>query len=144
MNDICEDCRNSGIAKMCKSESGQCEHYHPELEIDRLNIVNEILRAKLKALTKKLEREWIPVSERLPEEYEQSSDVYDIETLAVTDTKYFKSSDLVIVTVYDYDKDKTFVCDDITVDSKWCNFESDSFNVLAWQPLPQPYKEDAK
>jgi hypothetical protein len=98
----------------------------------------------IQALTEKLEREWIPVSERLPEEYEQSSDVYDIETLAVTDTKYFKSSDLVIVTVYDYDKDKTFVCDDITVDSKWCNFESDSFNVLAWQPLPQPYKEDAK
>ena len=97
----------------------------------------------IQALTEKLEREWIPVSERLPEEYEQSSDIYDMDTLAVIDTKHFTASDLMVVTVKDIDKDILFVCDDITVDGKWVNF-SDGFEVIAWQPLPEPYKEVTK
>lgn len=84
---------------------------------------------------------WIPVSERLPEEHEESQDIYDIDTLAVVDTKNYMASDLVNVTVKDYEKDILFVCDDCTADGKWCNFSNDRFEVTAWQPLPEPYKE---
>jgi hypothetical protein len=113
-------------------------------ELEQLEPRDKSIYEKVvQALTEKLEREWIPVSERLPEEYEQSSDIYDMDTLAVIDTKHFTASDLMVVTVKDIDKDILFVCDDITVDGKWVNF-SDGFEVIAWQPLPEPYKEVTK
>lgn len=87
--------------------------------------------------------EWNPCSERLPEEHEETKDVFDIYTLAVVDIEHHMVSDLVIVTVYDYYNNKVFVCNDCTVDGKWCNFpeSSDTYDVLAWMPMPEPYKE---
>ena len=86
---------------------------------------------------------WIPVSERLPEEREEFADIYDIETLAVIDTRRHMVSDLVQVTVRDHEEDTIFVCDDCFVDGEWSNFDERTgrFEVLAWQPLPEPYKE---
>ena len=88
---------------------------------------------------------WIPVtSGKLPEENEVTEDIFDPVTFAVVDTKYRMVSDLVLVTVRDYEKDDVFVCDDITVDGKWCNFDDGNgvYEVIAWKPFPTPYKED--
>lgn len=129
-------------------------------KINKLKGQNELLKMEIKCLRidhentryaleqaidelEKLEREqkWTPVSDGLPEEHEESQDIYDVDTLAAVDTKHFMTSDLVVVTVKDFDKDTTFVCDDITVHGKWVNFNNDSFQVIAWQNLPTPYKE---
>ena len=135
----CETCRNSRITKVCRSDSNQCEHYHPELEIDKLNIVNKILKAKYNKLkdtytalendlinarmnldhtTDMLEQQrWIPVSERLPKEDEEV-----LITLAhgkvVWAYLYLGEWNTLLST---YPRD--------------C--------VLAWMPLPEPYKEDS-
>ena len=87
---------------------------------------------------------WVPVEERLPEEHEESRDRLDADTLAVIDTEHNMVSDLVQCTVYDAEKDEYFVCDDCTVNGKWCNFEevTGTYKVIAWQPLPEPYRPE--
>ncbi len=85
---------------------------------------------------------WIPTEEGLPEEHEESRDRLDADTLAVIDTEHNMVSDLVQCTVYDAEKDEYFVCDDCTVNGKWCNLEevTGMYKVIAWQPLPEPYR----
>lgn len=84
---------------------------------------------------------WISCSERLPEEHEERNEILDLTFNVI---QSYKVSDLVLVTVYDSDQDKTFVTDDCTVDGKWANYSGDCYDVLAWQPLPPVYepKED--
>ena len=85
--------------------------------------------------------EWIPVSEGMPEEHEVSEPIFDPVTLAEIDVKYNTTSDLAQVTVKDEDGER-FVYFDYTVDGKWfCYNEDLGFEVLAWQPLPEPAKE---
>lgn len=81
---------------------------------------------------------WISCSERLPEEHEERNEIL-VLTFSVIQS--CKVSDLVLVTVYDSDQDKTFVTDDCTVDGKWANYSSDCYEVLAWQPLPPAYEQ---
>ena len=84
---------------------------------------------------------WIPVEERMPEEHEEGTDIYDKNTLAVMDTEYHMVSNLVNVTVYDYENEKYFVGADCTFDGEWCNFGlvTGNYEVIAWRPLPEPY-----
>lgn len=84
---------------------------------------------------------WIPCSERLPEEKEQERTVYDPITLAEVDIERYMASDLVNVTVRNWDSDEVFACDDCTVDGKWVNFNGEQYEVIAWMPLPAPFKE---
>lgn len=83
--------------------------------------------------------EWIPCSERMPNEYDESKDVIDPITLEA-ETIHSTVSKLVNVTVIDLDKDESFVCDDCTVNGKWSNFKYERFEVVAWQPLPERYQ----
>ena len=87
---------------------------------------------------------WIPVEERLPDEYEEGTDIYDKNTLAVMDTEYHMVSNLVNVTVYDTESEKYFVGDDCTFDGEWCNFGlvTGNYEVIAWRPLPEPYRPE--
>lgn len=85
--------------------------------------------------------QWIPCSERLPEEHEEPKDIYDPFTLAIEDTQYIMTSNLVLVTVLDLEKESIFVLDDCTVGGKWCN-KADTWEIIAWQPLPEPYKKE--
>lgn len=88
---------------------------------------------------------WIPVSEGLPDEHKEVRDIYNVESLALVDTESFLASDLVLVTVKDNEKDELFVSDDVIVDGKWSNFGAmDTFDVIAWKPMPEPYKEEKK
>ena len=101
------------------------------------------LDTTISALEKQLTNGWIPVSERLPEEREEFEDIFDSDTLAVIDTKRYMVSDLVQVTVKDHEEDSVFVSDDCFVDGEWSYFDERTvrFEVLAWRPLPEPYKE---
>ncbi len=80
---------------------------------------------------------WIPVGDRLPKEHEERTEILDLIFNVIQSCKV---SDLVLVTVYDSDQDKTFVSDDCTVDGKWANYSGNCYEVLAWQPLPPAYE----
>lgn len=88
--------------------------------------------------------EWIPCSERLPEEHEEQKPIIDPVTLAEIDVRYYTASDLVQVTV-EGGTGRRFVCNDCTVNGRWSNFKEDlGFEVLAWQPLPEPWEGEEK
>lgn len=70
--------------------------------------------------------EWIPTSERLPE---QSIEVFDGR----------HSSEPVIVTIKN--DEGVYSSADSLLEDRWaCKMQKDE--VIAWQPLPEPYKED--
>lgn len=76
--------------------------------------------------------EWIAVSERLPEEKD-----------SLFKNKFFdKTSDTVLVTVADR-KGQTTTTYAHTIDGKWsCALlrACSDYKIIAWQPLPEPYK----
>lgn len=67
-----------------------------------------------------METEWIPVTERLPEE--------DGRFLTYIENPY---NQLSCIMVYEY-----------MYQEWWPDDETASSNVVAWMPLPEPYKED--
>lgn len=81
---------------------------------------------------------WIPVTERLPEEYDSIFKKYKN-----TDKWYAgmfeKTSDTVLVTAK-YFLNTIIVKTAKLIDGKW-NIGS-SYEVLAWMSLPEPYKEE--
>lgn len=76
--------------------------------------IGEALNMAIEALQEK-ERKWIPVSEKLPKEYET--------VIGVTDLNYY--------CIAVYCKQYGFRSMDVGVES----------DIIAWQPLPEPYKE---
>ena len=79
---------------------------------------------------------WIPVSERLPEEYGEylitwkTSDVSDLLFISVCEYE----------TSYEYDAEKHRFKGEWIVDD-YMLAHSD-YEVIAWMPLPEPYKEE--
>ena len=110
-------------------------------DIAKFNRDIEYLRGVIR---KHMNDGWIPVDDRLPEEHEEGTDIYDKNTLAVMDTEYHMVSNLVNVTVYDYKNEKYFVGADCTFDGEWCNFGlvTGNYEVIAWRPLPEPYRTE--
>jgi hypothetical protein len=90
---------------------------------------------------------WIPISERLPEEKEGCRDICQMEKVGddiniyPVDTEHFKASDEVLVTVIDLGDGHVFPSVDNIVNGKWQTYEGDLWKVLAWMPLPEPYRE---
>lgn len=64
--------------------------------------------------------EWIPVSERLPDTY---------ELCLVTYGKKYRVRDVAIYNV---------------ISRKWLSYGKNLENVLAWMPLPKPYKKEVE
>ena len=85
---------------------------------------------------------WIPCSERLPEEYD-SIFVKLKGTDKWNDAMFEKTSDVVNVTVVDVYRNRiTTVAH--TVDGKWhCDLLriNKSYQIIAWNPLPEPYQQ---
>lgn len=99
---------------------------------DAIEIVNQV--------AEEYNNGWIPCSERLPDEKERERTEYDAISLAEVGVERYMASDLVNVTVKDYDKDIKFVSDDCTVNGEWTNYNYYPFEIIAWQPLPEPYQ----
>lgn len=77
--------------------------------------------------------EWIPVSERLPEEE---------DSFLTGEHVFKKNSEEVIVTIV-RGKEK-FVSTAMTLDGKWMSeylIKNAQAKVVAWMPLPEPYRE---
>lgn len=79
---------------------------------------------------------WIPCSERLPDE--------DYWTGA-----NFQYSADVLMTVYNAEDEDTIIDYGHTVDGSWYSDTTDCFvpswwEVLAWMPLPEPYKKGGR
>ena len=80
------------------------------------------------------EQQWIPCSERLPEE----KDAGILKKLGIN-----KRSDYVIATVEAKGERMTVTA--CTYDGTWywdMQYAFSDYKIIAWMPLPEPYKED--
>lgn len=86
--------------------------------------------------------EWIPVTERLPEEYESDFAKY-YGTDQWNNTLWRAKSKEVLV-CFEYVDGSRSVRSSFTMDGKW-NIERKrvlhDLKVIAWMPMPEPYKE---
>lgn len=97
----------------------------------------------LKELVDKAESfDWIPVSERLPEEYDSVfAELYGTDKW--DDTLWRTRSKRVLVTI-EYEGSIRSVSLSYITDGEWALEKRDHLNkykVVAWMPLPKPYKE---
>lgn len=106
---------------------------------------NEIFdsMATLIELTEKVESfEWIPVSEMLPGEHDSVfADLYGTDKW--DDTFWRTQSKMVLVTV-EHECSIRVAALSYTTDGKWALEKRDTLNkykVVAWMPLPDPYRE---
>ena len=77
-----------------------------------------------------VQNNWIPCSERLPEE----------DYWLGGSGKQF--SDEVLVSVVNYDDEDTWTYISQTIDGNWALELPKHCEIVAWQPLPEPYKEE--
>ena len=98
----------------------------------------------LKELVDKSEPfEWIPVSKKLPDEHDSIfAKLY--ETDVVNDMLWRTRSKEVLVTI-EYENGARTVKSSHTTDGKWWIEKKTTlskFKVIAWMPMPEPYKEN--
>lgn len=110
-----------------------------QLQNEYLNNLNV-----LKELVDKAESyEWIPVSKKLPDEYDSIfAKLY--ETDVVNDMLWRTRSKEVLVTI-EYENGARTVKSSHTTDGKWWIEKKTTlskFKVIAWMPMPEPYKEN--
>jgi len=116
--------------------------------ISRQALLEEIYGSnRPKIYNRTQEVDWIPCKDRLPEEKEGCRDICQMEKVGddiniyPVDTEHFKASDEVLVTVIDLGDGHVFPSVDNIVNGKWQTYEGDLWKVLAWMPLPEPYRE---
>ena len=110
-----------------------------QLQNEYLNNLNV-----LKELVDKAESyEWIPVSKKLPDEYDSIfAKLY--ETDVVNDMLWRTRSKEVLVTI-EYENGARTVKSSHTTDGKWWIEKKTTlskFKVIAWMPMPEPYKKN--
>ena len=96
----------------------------------------------LKLVDKEESFEWIPVSERLPEEYDSVfAELYGTDKW--DDTLWRTRSKRVLVTI-EHESGVRSVTESYITDGKWTlgkRATLSKYKVVAWMPLPNPYKE---
>lgn len=105
---------------------------------------NEIFdsMATLRELTEKVESfEWIPVSEGLPKEHDSIfAKLYGTDKW--TSALWRTTSNIVIATIK-YNDGTVIVKEAFTHDGEWTvEKRNTNCKVIAWMPLPEPYKEN--
>ena len=120
-------------------------YYMVRKDLDLLPSDNEIYdaMATLRKLVDKADSfEWIPVSERLPGEHDSPfAELYGTDKW--NDMLWRTQSKEVLVTIEYEDRIKS-VTSSYTTDGKWALGKIatlSKFKVVAWMPLPKPYKE---
>lgn len=97
----------------------------------------------LKLVDKAESFEWIPVSERLPEEYDSVfAELYGTDKW--DDTLWRTRSKRVLVTI-EHESGIRSVTESYITDGKWTlgkRATLSKYKVVAWMPLPNPYKEN--
>jgi hypothetical protein len=94
-------------------------------------------------IEKEMATEWTPVEKELPEEggeYLVSMEARFTGTFAYVDIAHF-TEDLYAVNDYEF-QDKKGIAGFYKHSSEWG--EDYEVNPIAWQPLPEPYKEKIK
>lgn len=112
-----------------------------DMEIDRkykmelLGMITAILQKHDETIEP---QRWIPVSERLPEVHESGNSFSGI---------YMQSVPVLVCGICEGEENAQFhvvtYCDDLDGNTYWST-ELDAFTitgVIAWMPLPEPYKE---
>lgn len=87
--------------------------------------------------------EWIPVSKKLPDEHDSIFAKLH-ETDVVNDMLWRTRSKEVLVTI-EYENGARTVKSSHTTDGKWWIEKKTTlskFKVIAWMPMPEPYKEN--
>lgn len=96
----------------------------------------------IEALEKQATSEWIPASERLPEEHDTMFAKFK-GTDKWSDSMFAKKSDKVNVTV-EFDDGSRMTQTLYTIDGEWKRETNIKHKVIAWQPLPEPYKGESE
>ena len=116
-----------------------------ESMVDEPSIVHSVLDSVIQVIEDQpIFGEWIPVSERLPDEHDSMFAKFK-GTQNWTNGMFEKISDSVNVTI-EFENGKRVTTMDHTTDGKWRCEKKFGLNtkVIAWQPLPEPYKKGAE
>ena len=121
----CAEQAEMNLEAECNSEIASYFRDRKELYLDRANIYGEVMR-EIDRLAVEYNNGWIPCSERLPE--------IGQEVIVAT-----KNGSVYSNIYYDYiDNNAKEPCFHRWDDEMWNCFMLD---VIAWQPLPEPFKE---
>lgn len=114
-------------------------------DLASLHSFNEICDSMdtLRWLTEKADSfEWIPVTERLPEEHESIfAKLYGTDRW---DNNLWRARSKEVLVTIEYEDGARTVKSSHTTDGKWWIEKGTTlskFKVIAWMPLPEPYKE---
>lgn len=120
-------------------------YYMVGKELASLHSVNEICDSMdtLRWLTEKADAfEWIPVTERLPEEHESIfAKLYGTDRW---DNNLWRARSKEVLVTIEYEDGARTVKSSHTTDGKWVIEKKAKFSkckVIAWMPFPEPYKE---
>ena len=117
----CAEQAEMNLEAECNSEIASYFRDRKELYLDRANIYGEVMR-EIDRLAVEYNNGWIPCSDRLPEEYGE----YIVWWTDITKSKYYE--------IVEYEPSNGWIGDiPQAVEGK--------YSVIAWQPLPEPYKE---
>lgn len=112
-------------------------------EFDLLFSENEIYGAMalLRKLVDKADSfEWIPVSEKLPEEHDSIfAKLYGTDKW---DSNLWRTTSNIVIATIKYNDGTVIVKEAFTHDGEWTvEKRNTNCKVIAWMPLPEPYKE---
>lgn len=101
--------------------------------IDKKKLIKEICRTECKV--PKI-GEWIPVDIAMPKEEDRINGVTSDRVLVTVKGLLVKAGEEI---------NEYYVTNDYTINGKWnIDMDTGSFKVIAWMPLPTPYREEKK
>ena len=104
------------------------KHLDSKQDLEKVEVLQELVDKSTLLKSKKV-NEWIPIEERLPEEY----------TCIDDETGYYKRSDEVLCFhKSDYNDYEYWI--DFTIDGEWQCSDYYVGDKMYWMPLPEPYK----